>query len=36
VLMPDAEATERLLDRLAGLGATHKVLGRFQPAPEFA
>jgi prephenate dehydratase len=36
VLMPDAGATERLLDRLAGTGTTCKVLGRFQPAPEFA
>jgi prephenate dehydratase len=35
-LMPDAGATERLLERLPGLGVTHKVLGRFQPAPEFA
>jgi prephenate dehydratase len=35
-LMPDARATERLLDRLPGLGVTHKVLGQFQPAPEFA
>jgi prephenate dehydratase len=36
VLMPDAQATDRLLERLPELGATHKVLGRFQPAPEFA
>jgi prephenate dehydratase len=35
VLMPDAATTERVLDRLPGLGATYKVLGRFQPAPEF-
>jgi prephenate dehydratase len=35
-LMPDAGATERLLDRLGGLGGTHKMLGRYQPSPEFA
>jgi prephenate dehydratase len=35
-LMPDAGATERLLERLPGVGVTHKVLGRFQPAPEFS
>jgi prephenate dehydratase len=34
-LMPGAEATERLLDRVPGLGASCKVLGRFQAAPEF-
>jgi prephenate dehydratase len=34
-LMPDAMASTMLLDRLAGLGASHKVLGRFRPAPEF-
>jgi prephenate dehydratase len=36
VLMPDATATDRVLERLPDLGATYKVLGRFQPAPEFA
>lgn len=36
VLMPDAGATDRLLDRLPALGAESKVLGRFVPAPEFA
>jgi prephenate dehydratase len=36
VLMPDAGATERLLDRLTGLTAPCKVLGRFPAAPEFA
>jgi prephenate dehydratase len=35
-LMTDAVATERLLDRLPELGATCKVLGRFEAAPEFA
>jgi prephenate dehydratase len=35
VLMADAGTTERVLERLPGLGATYKVLGRFQPAPEF-
>ncbi|HEY3990032.1 MAG TPA: prephenate dehydratase domain-containing protein [Acidobacteriaceae bacterium] len=35
-LMPDAGATERLLDQLSTLGVTCKVLGRFLPAPEFA
>jgi prephenate dehydratase len=35
-LMPDAGATERLLERLTGLAAPHKVLGRFPAAPEFA
>ena len=35
-LMPDAGATERLLDRLTGLTAPCKVLGRFPAAPEFA
>jgi len=34
-LMPDAGATDRLLDRLQGLGTYCKVLGRFQAAPEF-
>jgi prephenate dehydratase len=34
-LMPDAGATEALLDRLPGLGTTCKVLGRFPAAPEF-
>jgi prephenate dehydratase len=36
VLMADATATDRVLERLPELGATYKVLGRFQPAPEFA
>jgi prephenate dehydratase len=35
-LMPDAGATGRLLNQLPGLGASCKLLGRFQPAPEFA
>jgi prephenate dehydratase len=35
-LLPNAEATERFLDRLPELGATCKVLGRFEAAPEFA
>ena len=35
-LMPDAAATEKLLAGLSGLDAECKVLGRFQPAPEFA
>ena len=35
-LMPDAEVTDRLLDRLPKLGTTCKVLGRFVAAPEFA
>jgi prephenate dehydratase len=34
-LMADAGATERLLDRLSGLGSTCKMLGRFETAPEF-
>ena len=34
-LIPDAPAAERLLDRLAGMSVSHKVLGRFEPAPEF-
>jgi prephenate dehydratase len=34
-LIPDASAAERLLDRLAGMSVSHKVLGRFEPAPEF-
>jgi prephenate dehydratase len=34
-LMPDAGATEELLERLPGLGTTCKVLGRFPAAPEF-
>jgi prephenate dehydratase len=33
-LMPDAAATERVLDQLSGLSAACKVLGRFLPAPE--
>ena len=33
-LMPDAAASERVLDQLSGLSATCKVLGRFLPAPE--
>jgi prephenate dehydratase len=36
VLMPDAGATEQLLDRLTVLGSSCKVLGRFLPAAEFA
>lgn len=35
-LMPDAAATDGLLERLPGLGTSCKVLGRFQAAPEFA
>jgi prephenate dehydratase len=34
-IMPDAGATERLLEELARLCPAHKVLGRFRPAPEF-
>ena len=34
-LIPDAPAAGRLLDRLAGMSVSHKVLGRFEPAPEF-
>jgi prephenate dehydratase len=34
-LMPDAAATDRLLERLAGLAATCKVLGRFEPDGRF-
>jgi prephenate dehydratase len=34
-LIPDAGATEALLDRLPELGTTCKVLGRFPAAPEF-
>lgn len=34
-LMPDALASTMLLDRLSGLGATYKVLGRFPAASEF-
>ena len=35
-LMSDTAATDQLLDRLSGLGAGCKVLGRYLPAPEFA
>ena len=35
VLLPDTGAAENLLDRLAALCPSHKVLGRFLPAPEF-
>ncbi len=34
-LLPDAGGTERLLAKLPELCVTHKVLGRFEPAPEF-
>ncbi|HZD78060.1 MAG TPA: prephenate dehydratase domain-containing protein [Acidobacteriaceae bacterium] len=34
-LIPDATAAERLLDRLAAMRVSYKVLGRFAPAPEF-
>lgn len=34
-LAPDATATEYLLERLPGLCASHKVVGRFAAAPEF-
>jgi prephenate dehydratase len=34
-LMPDADATDRWLGHLPGLSVTHKLLGRFLPAPEF-
>jgi prephenate dehydratase len=36
VLMPDAGATDRLLERLSALGSSCKMLGRFLPAGEFA
>jgi prephenate dehydratase len=35
-LMPDAIASTMLLERLPGLGVTHKVLGQFPAAREFA
>ena len=34
-LLPDGKATEYLLERLPGLCASHKTLGRFVPAPQF-
>jgi prephenate dehydratase len=33
-LVPDASASERVLDQLSGLGAACKMLGRYLPAPE--
>jgi prephenate dehydratase len=36
-LMPNAGATEQLLDRMSGLGSTCRLLGQFEPAvPEGA
>ena len=36
IFMPEASATDRLLDTMKALGTESKVLGRFVAAPEFA